>query len=559
MDAAAKHENRYRAVIEYANGAMFNVAELDAWAVSNKVPVSFEKLLKDEHIAEDYSADRHFIHFGVLSITLASRLVPESMEPSDAAVQLMAAGDIENYADPVRRLRDLVMVRYDRQLLSAVFDGDLSLYDTLTMSRIDISAARMRYDAEPEAFLQAAQARLIDTAQGAVTPAGIEQARNTLSQKFARLDHLAWAMVILMADAPPPGEDRYRQILSTTRWLQSLGLPFRHGNGLPASQPKGVPVAGMDALEYLYLAVADVRSAAIADECWPAFAVPNWTTPELPGPGFDEHWAMAEAAKIIGTDEAGVYERFLDGRLKASVFFAKSAPAQLVKTSNPLWLTDKGDVKPSIANELRQVRYVWDLTLHDDRKLYNANLHVVRCRYFALKHGTTVETPEVAFGIFVQRGDEIYRLMQSQPVDGEVPHALDLPDSAVLVVRKSELVNPGTAGETNAVAADNPPVAQPTAEPAPPTSKSSGITRHTLGTRSNPLTAVIEKAKSSATNPDDMHSVWAEFVKLAQASNRPAPLLGFADAEGVKWDNNGTVKFISKKNFADRLRRASAR
>ncbi|WP_051539831.1 hypothetical protein [Ralstonia pickettii] len=269
MDAAAKHENRYRSVIEYANDAMFNVAELDAWAVSNKVPVSFEKLLKDEHIAEDYSADRHFIHFGVLSITLASRLAPESMEPSDAALQLMAAGDIENYADPVRRLRDLVMVRYDRQLLSAVFDGDLSLYDSLTMSRIDISAARMRYDAEPEAFLQAAQARLIDTTQGAVTPAGIEQARNTLSQKFARLDHLAWAIVVLTADAPPPGEDRYRQILSTTRWLQALDLPLRHGNGLPASQPRGVPVAGMDVREYQYLAVADVRAAAIEAHCWP--------------------------------------------------------------------------------------------------------------------------------------------------------------------------------------------------------------------------------------------------------------------------------------------------
>lgn len=44
MDAAAKHENRYRSVIEYANDAMFNVAELDAWAVSNKVPVSVERL-----------------------------------------------------------------------------------------------------------------------------------------------------------------------------------------------------------------------------------------------------------------------------------------------------------------------------------------------------------------------------------------------------------------------------------------------------------------------------------------------------------------------------------
>lgn len=269
MDAAEKHENRYRAVIEYANGAMFNVAELDAWAVSNKVRVSFEKLLKDEDIAQNYDADNHFVAYEILSIMLASRLVPLEMDPSEASIQLMAAGDLGKHKDPVRRLRDLVMVRYDRQLLSAVYDGDLHLYDTLTMSQIDISAARMRYDAEPEAFLQAARARLMDTAQGSVTATDIEQATNTLIQKFARLDRLAWAIVILTADAPTPGEARYRQILSTTRWLQSLGLPLRHSNGLPASQPKGVPVTGMDVREYQYLAVADVRTAAIAAHCWP--------------------------------------------------------------------------------------------------------------------------------------------------------------------------------------------------------------------------------------------------------------------------------------------------
>ncbi|MGP8443108.1 hypothetical protein ACT2E5_13450 [Burkholderia vietnamiensis] len=120
MDAAEKHENRYRAVIEYANGAMFNVAELDAWAVSNKVRVSFEKLLKDEDIAQNYDADNHFVAYEILSIMLASRLVPLEMDPSEASIQLMAAGDLGKHKDPVRRLRDLVMVRYDRQLLSAV-------------------------------------------------------------------------------------------------------------------------------------------------------------------------------------------------------------------------------------------------------------------------------------------------------------------------------------------------------------------------------------------------------------------------------------------------------
>lgn len=168
-------------------------------------------------------------------------------------------------------------------------------------------------------------------------------------------------------------------------------------------------------------------------------------------PDFDEHWTIAEAAKIIGTDEAGIYERFMDGRLKASVFFAKEAPAQLVKTSNPLWMTDGGDVKASVANELRRVRYVWDLTLYDDKKLYNANLWVVRCRYFAFKHETAVDAPEDQFGIFVQRDDEIYRLMESQPVNGQVPHARDLPDGAVLVVRKSALVDSGATDEANPI------------------------------------------------------------------------------------------------------------
>ena len=85
------------------------------------------------------------------------------------------------------------------------------------------------------------------------------------------------------------------------------------------------------------------------------------------------------------------------------------------------------------------------------------------------------------------------------------------------------------------------------------------FTKHTIGRRSNPLKAVIEKAKSSAADPSDIHSVWAAFVKLARDANRPAPLLGYADAEGVKWDANGTVKFFTKKNLADRIRRANAR
>lgn len=85
------------------------------------------------------------------------------------------------------------------------------------------------------------------------------------------------------------------------------------------------------------------------------------------------------------------------------------------------------------------------------------------------------------------------------------------------------------------------------------------ITKRSIGTRSNPLKAVIDIARSTAADQGDIHPVWVAFVKLAQDANRPAPLLGYADAEGVKWDDNGTVKFFTKRNLADRVRRAKAR
>jgi len=269
MDAAEKYKNRYRAVIEYANGAMFNVAELDAWAASSKVPITFEKLLSFEGKEADYTPSRHYAPFEGLDIIIASNLVPETMDPAEARLQLIATHDNAEPENPVSRLRDLVMVRYDRLLLSAVHDGDLNLYDALTFTKIDVNAGRLRYDEQPEAYMHAVFARTVDLSHGTVTPEDQEAARKTLAQQFARLDHLAWALVILARDAPEAGEARYRHILSVTEWLHTLGLPFRHSNGLPASQHKGVPISGDDVRERQYLAVADVQAAATKEGFWP--------------------------------------------------------------------------------------------------------------------------------------------------------------------------------------------------------------------------------------------------------------------------------------------------
>jgi hypothetical protein len=78
--------------------------------------------------------------------------------------------------------------------------------------------------------------------------------------------------------------------------------------------------------------------------------------------------------------------------------------------------------------------------------------------------------------------------------------------------------------------------------------------------RKNALSSIIEQAKESALNSDDANSVWAALCNLARRSNRPPPLLGYDDDEGVKYEyGNEGVKYLSRKNFGDRFRRAKAR
>lgn len=74
----------------------------------------------------------------------------------------------------------------------------------------------------------------------------------------------------------------------------------------------------------------------------------------------------------------------------------------------------------------------------------------------------------------------------------------------------------------------------------------SGKTTHRIRTRRHTLTAIIETAKERAANPDDYHSVWAALVRLAEGSNRPAPLLGYAEDEGVKYQIKNDIKFFTK-------------
>lgn len=83
--------------------------------------------------------------------------------------------------------------------------------------------------------------------------------------------------------------------------------------------------------------------------------------------------------------------------------------------------------------------------------------------------------------------------------------------------------------------------------------------KHTLRTRSDGLSAVIAKAKALALDGNDPSAVWEALVKLAKDVNRPPPLLGYVDGEGVKWDQSGTIVIQTKKAFSGRWARAKSR
>ena len=78
---------------------------------------------------------------------------------------------------------------------------------------------------------------------------------------------------------------------------------------------------------------------------------------------------------------------------------------------------------------------------------------------------------------------------------------------------------------------------------------------HKIGTRANILNSVIEQAKLAASNPGDYQSVYAELVKLADSPSRPAPLLGYSEGEGVKYQDYNGIKFFNKRALKKRMER----
>lgn len=76
--------------------------------------------------------------------------------------------------------------------------------------------------------------------------------------------------------------------------------------------------------------------------------------------------------------------------------------------------------------------------------------------------------------------------------------------------------------------------------------------------RDSHLKAILERAGREAADATDAASVWAALMKMAEGSNRPAPLIGVADnGEGIKYTSPlGEVEFLSRDAFRMRWKRA---
>ncbi|MBD2956683.1 hypothetical protein [Burkholderia pseudomallei] len=76
--------------------------------------------------------------------------------------------------------------------------------------------------------------------------------------------------------------------------------------------------------------------------------------------------------------------------------------------------------------------------------------------------------------------------------------------------------------------------------------------------KSNILDAVIQLALDRAIDPGDYQSVWASLVRIAEAANRPAPLRGYAENEGVLYqDEHNDCKSLKKEALKRRLQHGS--
>lgn len=150
MDAAEKYERRYKAVVRKAHEAFLNLSALEEWAIATGLPFSFVRTFPYDGEGEPPPTHKHFIDYRLLGPGVAEAFKENAR---DAAIQAYA--ERIGAQGPNREAAWVVMVaEVDYRILCAVFDGELTLYDSACLP-IDVSGDRKKYDEQPESFLTA--------------------------------------------------------------------------------------------------------------------------------------------------------------------------------------------------------------------------------------------------------------------------------------------------------------------------------------------------------------------------------------------------------------------
>jgi hypothetical protein len=101
------------------------------------------------------------------------------------------------------------------------------------------------------------------------------------------------------------------------------------------------------------------------------------------------------------------------------------------------------------------------------------------------------------------------------------------------------------------------PVTPAAAAPPIDTNVSIRTTTHKMETRTIPLDAEIQRAKSRALNADSVQSVWDELVKMAQ--KKEGCLISLGGKNEVQYGVGVDVGTFTKRNLSDRMKRAKRR
>jgi hypothetical protein len=190
-------------------------------------------------------------------------------------------------------------------------------------------------------------------------------------------------------------------------------------------------------------------------------------------------------------------------------------------------------------------------------------VHAQRVNELRAKLDNAREQARAALGVKAMAKSPAYKKAKKDYRQADIGN-----DAAVTKWREKmvqHLLKPGSNGNSPGLVSrvdDSPPTSgkprdkTESAQPARDETTPALGRVHSTNRRTNALRAVIEQAKLAAVDASDWANVWNELVKIAASDQRPAPLLGYTEGEGVKYQNDNEKKpvaFLTRQALRKRL------